>query len=92
MSTTQASEVESEIKQLIRDLCPGNPDSMSDQSHLSNDLGYHSLALVELAFAIEDKFDLDPIDQATAKGIQTVDDVVGYVTSKMAERAELEEA
>ena len=86
------NHVDDLIKQLIIDLCPGSAENITEKSHLANDLGYHSLALVELAFAIEDKFDLEPIDQVTAKGIQTVGDIVNYVTSQIAEQAQLQEA
>ncbi len=92
MSADDVADIQSVIIQLIKDLCPGNAEKMTNKSHLANDLGYHSLALVELAFALEDKFDLEPIDQVTAKSIQTVGDIVNYVTGKVTERAVSQEA
>jgi acyl carrier protein len=87
MSNQTAQEVEQTIKKMVRDLCPGDASQMTDTSRLAEDLGYHSLALVELAFAIEDRFDIEPIDQGTAQTIRTVADVVGHVQSKVAARA-----
>lgn len=82
MSNYTAQEIEQAIKKMVRDLCPGDATQMTDASRLAEDLGYHSLALVELAFAIEDRFDIEPIDQGTAQDIRTVADIVGYVQSK----------
>ncbi|WP_425258858.1 acyl carrier protein [Rubrivivax sp. RP6-9] len=87
MSNLTTHEVELTIKKMVRDLCPGDASQMADTSRLAEDLGYHSLALVELAFAIEDRFDIEPIDQGTAQSIRTVADVVGYVQSKVAANA-----
>jgi acyl carrier protein len=83
MSRYSAQDIETTIHQLIRELCPGGTPTLTPSAHLADDLGYHSLALVELAFAIEDKFDLEPIDQGTGQSIRTVADVVGYVKSKV---------
>jgi acyl carrier protein len=91
MSISSNSEVEATIKRLIIDLCPGGAAGMTEQSSLTEDLGYHSLALVELAFALEDSFDLDPIDRVTAMEIRTVGDVLRYVSGKVAERGSLAE-
>ncbi|MBA3780254.1 MAG: hypothetical protein H0X12_00125 [Nocardioides sp.] len=50
---------------------------------LIEDLGFHSLALLEMAFAIEDDFDLPPIDEETGRGIQTTDQVLDYVLGQL---------
>ncbi|MGW0915195.1 acyl carrier protein [Streptomyces sp. NPDC002784] len=57
--------------------------------HLVNDLGFHSLALLELAFAIEDDFDLPPIDEETGRGIQTTEQVLAYVIGQLDDQDEL---
>jgi acyl carrier protein len=87
MSNLTAHEVEQIIKKMVRELCPGDASQMTDTSRLAEDLGYHSLALVELAFAIEDRFDIEPIDQGIAQTIRTVANVVGYVQSKVVSNA-----
>ena len=85
MEKIENTEVIEIVKQVIAELSPGEVEtsSLKDSNNMIDDLGYHSLALVELAFALEDKFDLEPIDQETAKNINTVEDIIQYVTSKL---------
>jgi len=85
MDQVVSENIEYEIKELIRNLCPGDASAMKNESNLTSDLGYHSLALVELSFAIEDKYDLDPIDQASAQKIQTVQSIIDFVSEKLKE-------
>jgi acyl carrier protein len=75
---------------IIRQLAPepGEFDGTADV-HLANGLGFHSLALLELAFAIEDDFDLPPIDEETGRGIATTGDIITYVLGQLRERGEL---
>jgi len=91
MDITKNQEITKKVKELIAELCPAEIKDMDDSSHLTDELGYHSLALVELAFSLEDMFDLEPIDQAVAKNINTVGDIINYVTEKV-EKNQLEEA
>jgi acyl carrier protein len=75
------------IKEIVLDLAP-NPDAGSaDGTRLVEDLEYHSLALLELAFALEDEFDMPPIEEEEAQGIQTVKDIEDYVVRKLAEES-----
>jgi acyl carrier protein len=57
---------------------------------LVEELGFHSLALLELAFTLEDEFDLLPITQDDARAITTVSKVIEHVLSQLRERAEHE--
>lgn len=41
---------------------------------------------MEVAFALEDEFDLEPIDEETARKITTVGNVQDLVLEKLAER------
>jgi acyl carrier protein len=65
------SEVRDIIHEIISDLSPsqGKPAS---ELRLIEDLGYHSLSLLEMAFSLEDEFDLPTIDEETARNILTV--------------------
>ncbi|MGW8725166.1 hypothetical protein ACWGNF_03895 [Streptomyces sp. NPDC055808] len=86
MAHTESS-VRDSILSLVRQLAPDADEMPTDRpAHLVNDLGYHSLALLELAFAIEDDFDLPPIDEETGRGIVTSDDVVVYVLTQLREQ------
>jgi acyl carrier protein len=67
---------------------PGDYDGTTDV-HLTDGLCFHSLALLELAFAIEDDFDLPPIDEQTGRGITTTEQIIAYVLGQLREREEL---
>ncbi|MEU6217669.1 hypothetical protein ABZ845_09130 [Streptomyces sp. NPDC047022] len=84
------SAVRAAILSIVRQLAP-DPEGFPDEgpAHLVNDLGYHSLALLELAFAVEDDFDLPPIDEETGRKIATSEDVIAYVVGQLREQNEL---
>ena len=82
-------EVRAFVSEIVADLAP-NPDGaeITDGARLIEDLGFHSLALLEVAFSLEDEFDLPPIDEATARDITTVGDITAHVLKSLRERAE----
>jgi acyl carrier protein len=71
---------------MIRDFSPYPEGWTRTNPRLAEDLEYHSLALVELAFALEEEFDLPPLEQDDVRSIRTVDDVTDYVLSHLGER------
>ncbi|MDP9105525.1 MAG: phosphopantetheine-binding protein [Candidatus Eremiobacteraeota bacterium] len=75
-------EVRDLIREIIRDLAP-SPGDMTAETRLVEDLGCHSLSLLELAFSLEDEFDLPTIDEPTARNILTVGDVEDHVLSNL---------
>ena len=77
------------VRALIAELAPNQDVASLEDAHLVDDLEFHSLALLELAFTLEDEYDLDEIDEATAKGIQTVRDVEMHVINELRARGEL---
>ncbi|AEB42517.1 MULTISPECIES: phosphopantetheine-binding protein [Micromonospora] len=79
-------EIRATVAAVISDMAPKDGVEVTAESHLIKDLGYHSLALMEVAFAIEDEFDLDPIDEDTARKITTVGAVQDLVVKRLAER------
>jgi acyl carrier protein len=83
-------QVHAIISQVSGELAPAGTDGViTADARLVDDLGYHSLALLELAFTIEDEFSLDPIDAETAAGIVTVGDVEDYVAAQLRESGSL---
>ncbi len=70
------------IRMIISQTAPAEVDDLTPGLRLIEDLGYHSLALLELAFALEDEFDLPPLDEATARKIRTVGDVEDLVIQR----------
>lgn len=80
-------EVRTKVVTIIRDMAPKQDVTLVPDTVLIQDLGYHSLALMEVAFALEDEFDLDPIDEKTARQITTVGAVQDLVVKKIAEKS-----
>jgi acyl carrier protein len=74
------------VRGIVFSLAPTKPQPSTENLELAGGLGYHSLALLELAFALEDEFDLPPIDQASAQRIRAVTDVEDYVVDQLRSR------
>src|SRR5438034_10512376 len=72
------------VRNLILELAPSADGRSVDNPRLVEDLGYHSLALMELAFALEDEFRLTTIDEETARKIVTIADVEHHVLTELA--------
>lgn len=83
--TTEA-DIRAAIRAVVCEISPGRVTDVTGESRLIEDLDYHSLALLELAFALEDDFRLEPIDREVAEKIKTVNDIEVYVLSKLAAR------
>jgi acyl carrier protein len=73
------SEVREVVDEIVRELAPNPKGGDSSAAQLVDALEYTSLALLELAFTLEDEFELAPIDEETARGIRTVADVQEHV-------------
>ena len=82
-------EVGSTIRELILELAPSPEAAANDDARLAEDLGFHSLALLELAFSLEDEFDLPPIDEETARRITTIPSVQEHVLEILRDRGAL---
>lgn len=75
------------VREIVYRMAPEQPAQEQPNPDLVDDLGYHSLALLEMSFALEDEFSLPPIDQERASGIQTLGDVQDYVMEQLALRS-----
>lgn len=71
------------IRMMVSQFAPADIDGLTPDTRLIEDLGYHSLALLELAFALEDEFNLPPLDGETAANILTVGDVEKLVAQRL---------
>ena len=78
----QHDEVCGLIHEIITDLAP-EPAELGPEARLIEDLGCHSLSLLELAFSLEDEFDLSTIDEPTARRILTVGDIERHVLAEL---------
>jgi acyl carrier protein len=74
------------VRAIVLELAPEADDSVADTARLVDDLGYHSLALLELAFTLEDQFDLEPIEEQQARNIATIEDVANHVITELRAR------
>jgi acyl carrier protein len=79
------------LVKIILELAPEARGQPNMQTHLVEEMGYHSLALLELAFSLEDEFNLEPLEEAAARKIHTVGDVIEYVVNEMRERGSIAE-
>ncbi len=76
--------VRENIRQIILEIAPSESvTELKPEHRLVDDLQYHSLALMELAFTLEDEFALEPITEEEAQKIRTAGDVEAYVVAEL---------
>ena len=72
-------EIRARVRSIILELAPNPGGARAGATRLAEDLEYHSLALLELGFTLEDEFDLPPVDQEQVQHITTVEEVEDLV-------------
>ena len=77
MTTEQDSRAR--VSEIIGQMSPLGPRQATAGDRISDDLGYDSLAVVELALILESEFDLQQISEEDAIDIVTVGDVQDLV-------------
>jgi acyl carrier protein len=84
-STIQPADqdVRSRVRSIILQVAPNPGGVREGETQLVEHLEYHSLALLELGFTLEDEFGLPPIDQAQVQDITTVEQVEDLVLELM---------
>jgi acyl carrier protein len=85
--TRTEEEVRAQIRGIILELAPNPQQATVENALLVEDLEYHSLALLELAFALEDEFDLPPIDEENARNIRSAKDIEDYVLRQLEDKS-----
>ncbi|GAA2573749.1 phosphopantetheine-binding protein [Actinomadura fulvescens] len=76
METTETTEdLGRRVRDLIGRMSPLGERTAESHHDVMNDLGYDSVAIVELALVLESEFDLRPIDDEQAFDVVTVGDV-----------------
>lgn len=68
--TNDKYSFESAIQEVVRAFAARKAVPLTASSHLEEDLGYTSLGFAELAFALEDLFDLEPVVPEVAVRLQ----------------------
>ncbi len=75
--------IEARVKDIIVDQLGVNADQVTPEAKFVEDLGADSLDTVELVMAFEEEFDIEVPDEEAEK-LQSVGDVVNYITSQQA--------
>jgi acyl carrier protein len=83
------NDVRALVRSIIIELSPDRDERTDDDARLVEDLDFNSLALLELAFTLEDEFDLLPIEETTARQITTLRAVQDHVVVELAGRGEI---
>jgi len=73
--------VEQAVKNVIVDTLGIQPEKVTPEARLVDDLGADDLDLIELTMALEEKFNIEVPDE-DAKKFLTVDQVVKYIQEK----------
>ena len=69
------------LKNILVDELQLDPDEITPESELANDLGINSIELADLVMSCEDQFDIEIEDDDIHKFI-TIQDVVNYLEKK----------
>jgi len=76
-----------DVRRLIGEMSPLGSRTATSTDRLVEDLGYDSLAVIELSLQLESQFSLKPMSQDDATAITTVGDIEELVVSSSAEAA-----
>ena len=76
-----------EIFKVLRDLVAEefvvNPDSVTMETSFEDNLGANSVDLVELAMAMEERFEIEEVPEEDLAGLKTVGDAVNLLAKKL---------
>lgn len=87
MTTTNIVPIETRVMQIIAEQVGVPLDKVTRASRLIADLSVDDLDLVEVAFQLEDEFEIMLLDDDTLDACTTAGDVVDAVTRALAEQA-----
>ena len=68
-------EMGSRIRAVVGQMSPLGPREARPEDRMTEDLGFDSLATMELTAALEEEFGLEPIDEEAAMDVVTVADL-----------------
>lgn len=77
------TNIEDRVKKIVAEQLGVSLNDVKGSSDIVNDLGGDSLDQIELIMAIEDEFSLE-IPDAEGEKIQTVQQIIDYVTGRAA--------
>lgn len=77
-------QVRAVVHEVVRLIAPFPQEAVTDEQELVNHLAYHSLALAELGFALEELFSLDAVTPEQAMSMNTVGDIAALISNAVA--------
>jgi acyl carrier protein len=76
--TLTSNETDVRVHAIVGKLCPHGDRHISPTDRIVDDLGYHSVKVVELTIELESEFDVMLCDETVA-GLETVGDLVALI-------------
>ena len=76
-------EIFQTVKDLIAEQFSMEPDEVTMETELEEDLGADSVDIVELTMAMEEEFEMGEAEEEELESLKTVGDIVNYVFSKV---------
>ena len=76
-------EIFKTIQSLVAEQFAVEPEEVTMDTDLEEDLGADSVDLVELVMAMEEEFEVGEIQEEDLSGLKTVGDCVRYLNSKL---------
>ena len=80
-------EIQVKVMELAAEQAGVDKSEITPATHFVNDLNFDSLDAVEFSMAVEDEFGIT-IPDADAEKLQTVGDVIDYVTAHVGDTAD----
>lgn len=72
---TAAERITARVREIVGELCPLGEREVKSDDEIIADLGYDSVAMVELSLVLESEFNLEPMEDGPAVDLVTVGDV-----------------
>ena len=76
-------EIFQTIQNLVAEQFAVEPESVTMETSLEEDLGADSVDLVELVMAMEEEFEMGEVQEEDLGGMKTVGDAVNYIANKL---------
>ncbi|MBQ9493500.1 MAG: acyl carrier protein [Oscillibacter sp.] len=78
-----AEEIFKIMQGLVAEEFVMNPDSITMDTSFEDDLGANSVDLVELAMAMEERFEIEEVPEEELAGLKTVGDAVRFLAGRL---------
>lgn len=76
-----ARDVRRHVREVVAALAPIKDELVTDSARLTIDLGYDSLAILEVVSVLEHELELPSMDESELTGLETVDDLARIVVA-----------